>query len=604
MSVELVKYDAACQAIAAAKSVDEAKHFVNLSDAMRAYAKQSKNKALETDAAEIRIRATRRLGEIIRDQKATVGLNPGTRLKGGDTKSPAAVPGGSIIDPPDLPTLADVGIDKSLANQARKLSAVPAEQFEALVGEWRGRIEDETARVTTNLLREGDREETRIARPAVPLPTGVFRLLYVDPPWRYEHIVTESRAIENQYPTMSLEEISSLEVPAADDAVLFLWATSPKLAEAMAVIGCWGFCCGVGTRVLTQDLRWQPVETLVPGQTLLAFDEQPIGTRRYYRTAVVLANGVKDLPCVRITTNDGRSVICSEDHPWLVRAGSVGGKLNRMRWLRSTEIAKLMRHHNRKHPLTFPLLAPVQEPEFSYESGYLSAAFDGEGTIGHGKLGLVFSQKNNAMLRQVEAFLTARRFEFSRYEYDANPVAATHIRGGYEASLRFLMMCRPVRLLDRWLNNPDRNISIYNTEIHDVAIVDVEQIGIRPCAALTTSTGTYIAEGFGSHNTYRTCAVWDKERLGMGYYFRQQHELLLVAAKGALPVPEPSVRVSSVIRAPRGRHSEKPEVVYELLEAMYPTFTEVDRVELFARDTRAGWAAWTNEPAPVLEDLP
>ena len=94
----------------------------------------------------------------------------------------------------------------------------------------------------------------------------------------------------------------------------------------------------------------------------------------------------------------------------------------------------------------------------------------------------------------------------------------------------------------------------------------------------------------------RTCAVWDKI-IGIGYYFRQQHELLLVAARGALPVPEPSTRPSSVIRARRGKHSEKPGEIYELLEAMYPTFTDVDRVELFARSIRKGWAAWGNEKA-------
>jgi N6-adenosine-specific RNA methylase IME4 len=97
--------------------------------------------------------------------------------------------------------------------------------------------------------------------------------------------------------------------------------------------------------------------------------------------------------------------------------------------------------------------------------------------------------------------------------------------------------------------------------------------------------------------TYRTNAVWDKGVIGMGYYFRQQHELLLVAARGELPVPEPSARPSSVIRAPRGKHSAKPVEVYDLLEAMYPEFTNADRVELFARESRAGWAAWSNEPA-------
>jgi len=92
--------------------------------------------------------------------------------------------------------------------------------------------------------------------------------------------------------------------------------------------------------------------------------------------------------------------------------------------------------------------------------------------------------------------------------------------------------------------------------------------------------------------SYTTSMVWDKEIIGMGYYARQQHEFLLIAKRGALPVPAPDTRPSSVIRQRRGRHSEKPALVYELLERMYPGR---QRVELFARQQRDGWAHWGDE---------
>lgn len=93
--------------------------------------------------------------------------------------------------------------------------------------------------------------------------------------------------------------------------------------------------------------------------------------------------------------------------------------------------------------------------------------------------------------------------------------------------------------------------------------------------------------------TYRTCMVWDKEKIGMGYYARQQHELLLICTRGNLPVPEPHNRPRSVIRIPRDpEHSAKPTEFYGLIELMYP---EYDRIELFARNRREGWAAWGNQ---------
>jgi len=87
--------------------------------------------------------------------------------------------------------------------------------------------------------REQRREEIQTAQPK-PI-TGKYSVIYADPPWRYEFAETKSRAIENQYPTMLLEDIKSIQVPCEDNSILFLWATAPKLEEAMQVMTAWGF---------------------------------------------------------------------------------------------------------------------------------------------------------------------------------------------------------------------------------------------------------------------------------------------------------------------------------------------------------------------------
>jgi hypothetical protein len=73
------------------------------------------------------------------------------------------------------------------------------------------------------------------------LPEGVYNVIYADPPWRYQFSETYSRAIPTHYPDMELEDICKLEVPSADNSILFLWATNPKLEEAFKVIHSWGF---------------------------------------------------------------------------------------------------------------------------------------------------------------------------------------------------------------------------------------------------------------------------------------------------------------------------------------------------------------------------
>lgn len=91
---------------------------------------------------------------------------------------------------------------------------------------------------------------------------------------------------------------------------------------------------------------------------------------------------------------------------------------------------------------------------------------------------------------------------------------------------------------------------------------------------------------------YRTCAIWDKELIGMGYWFRNQHEILLVGVKGEMSPPTRSLRVSSVIREKRGKHSKKPEIIRDLINLWYPNKT---KIELFARETTPGWDAWGDE---------
>lgn len=91
---------------------------------------------------------------------------------------------------------------------------------------------------------------------------------------------------------------------------------------------------------------------------------------------------------------------------------------------------------------------------------------------------------------------------------------------------------------------------------------------------------------------YKTCMVWVKDQIGMGYYARQKHEILLIGARGGLELPDPSIRPESVFFAPRTEHSEKPEQVYEIIETMYPTY---NKLEMFARAEREGWKTWGDE---------
>jgi len=109
---------------------------------------------------------------------------------------------------------------------------------------------------------------------------------------------------------------------------------------------------------------------------------------------------------------------------------------------------------------------------------------------------------------------------------------------------------------------------------------------------------------------YTTNMVWDKVAVGMGYWFRGQHELLLVATKGKFSPPEQDARVSSVIRQKRGKHSQKPHYFRELIsKAVAVSFEKPEKLEMFARSRPGffpdieyeGWDVFGNEVNNSIE---
>ena len=330
--LHMVKLSRAVEMLAECKTLPEVKEVINLAAAAEAYAKTAKlGLEAQNHAAEIKIRAEVKaagfMAQLERGKPA-----PGTASIGGH---------GSEY----RKALDGAGATRQEAHRWSELAAVPEEKRQAWIETAKAAGKEVTSgAIRRELGREVKRQErlenlAEIATGNAPLTgeLGTFPVIYADPPWRYEHCESESREIENQYPTMDLGDICILPVAdhCTDDAVLFLWATAPKLAEAMRVVESWGF-------------------------------------------------------------------------------------------------------------------------------------------------------------------------------------------------------------------------------------------------------------------VYRTCMVWDKEKIGMGYWARQQHELLLIATRGQPPAPAPANRPASVVRSPRGQHSAKPEVFYGIIEAMFPT---LPKLEMFCRSPRENWSVWGNQAA-------
>lgn len=91
--------------------------------------------------------------------------------------------------------------------------------------------------------------------------------------------------------------------------------------------------------------------------------------------------------------------------------------------------------------------------------------------------------------------------------------------------------------------------------------------------------------------------IWEKNVRGLGRVVGHKHEILLVARKGNPPLPPTDRIPDSVVRAAVGRHSEKPDIIRDIIIGMTPNLEP--RLELFARGAPyPGFIAWGNEVTP------
>jgi N6-adenosine-specific RNA methylase IME4 len=222
-------------AIATVARADQAKLLMDVAAAQEIFAqRQQLGEKIIGHAHRVKSMALARLGELLDEMEKQAG--------GRGRPGPGRGKRGSKIEPrfDAPPTLSEVlNLPKG---QAKKLSSV-AQQFAALPDELREAI----AQRETTLSKVRREQKAAEIRKAVSLPDAKYRVIYADPPWCYNDKADEgaiqSGGVGRHYPSMNIAELCSLPVApiCEDNAVLFMWTTSPLLFECAPVFKAWGF---------------------------------------------------------------------------------------------------------------------------------------------------------------------------------------------------------------------------------------------------------------------------------------------------------------------------------------------------------------------------
>lgn len=225
--MQLTKWNNARRAIEQCKTVDEIKDIRDRAAALKLYAKQAgETLQVQNDIAEIKLRAERKAGELLKQvERKYVGTIEGTDV------------------PKQEKTLPE-GISKKQSHHWQQMASIPEKKFEEYINEVKDANEELTTKsvisFAKNLMRENRSDKTETPK----LPDEKYRIIYADPPWKYDaDFMDKYGHAESHYKTMTIDELCELDVSnlAADNAVLFLWATSPKLENAFQIINAWGF---------------------------------------------------------------------------------------------------------------------------------------------------------------------------------------------------------------------------------------------------------------------------------------------------------------------------------------------------------------------------
>jgi hypothetical protein len=274
-----------------------------------------------------------------------------------------------------------------------------------------------------------------------------------------------------------------------------------------------GFCVDPGTRVLTAELKWERIADLKAGDEVVAVDEHPPGGRgkaRRMRTATVQAVQTVQRMAYRIAFDDGREVVCTDMHPWLTRKAG-----DRAQWRsisgRGNEVVGKIKVGTAVRWITKPWGAPTAE------DGWFGGMLDGEGSIAKAAhaAGINVSQRPGPVWDRLVAYAEDRGYN-ARIESDTEQRDSKHglvpvpklSFGRLDEMLRLIGHTRPTRFIGNRFWDGRELPGKRNGGVGWSTVTSIEPLGQREMVDLQTSTGTYIAEGFVSHNTTLICLIW------------------------------------------------------------------------------------------------
>jgi hypothetical protein len=189
----LTRYYVTEHALANASTIPEVREVVSWYDGIRKAAHATNDRAAEIEAADLHIRATRKLGQMI----VAAGKAGALAKGGGDQRSKHRVKKNPVFQP----TLASVGVDKNTANEARKLARLDDAEFEQRHAEWHRSVNGGSSGKVSTKLPDAPRDKTEAAAKIRANNVSLKEWDALSPDERREYLQPHNFSTEAQFNT-------------------------------------------------------------------------------------------------------------------------------------------------------------------------------------------------------------------------------------------------------------------------------------------------------------------------------------------------------------------------------------------------------------------
>lgn len=269
---------------------------------------------------------------------------------------------------------------------------------------------------------------------------------------------------------------------------------SPAGKQTWGIVA--GACLTPDHKVLTADLRYVELGSIVVGDKLTSFDENwddSEGRSRRFKTGKVthLKKSVK--PVWKVTLESGKEFKVTEDHLWLTKLGSY------LKWKNTGQLRKGTR---------IPKVLDEWDTDNTFEGGWLSGIYDGEGCYYTrktcsgvvGQLGV--TQKEGPVLEKIKSTLY-NLFGLDNINHTRNKSDCTNMRikGGLRGIAKVLGSLRPLRLISKFI--PEHLGKMQTNDSQVDTVVSKEYIGEQEIVEIEIDAKTMVVEGYPHHNCYQ-----------------------------------------------------------------------------------------------------